>query len=454
MKTGGSQEKGYHLVRQSQEMTMHTTSTAKRQKGAVILTVALSMLFLLGFMGIAIDFGRLFIVKTELQTAMDSCALAAARELDGALDSLDRATNAGRTAANLNKFHFQRKSAGVEDTRVTFEVTFSDRLDPDGSTYSKHFSPVTKARYARCTQLSAGLAPWLLHAFTAFSGNESYAADRGVFATAVATLTPAQTNCMLPIGLCQKSGGTSFAPGEWILGVNDDTTTDDVTGNFRWLDFYEKGGGTRQVRDLMTGKGQCDLPGTNTFVKSGNSNGAISGWNTRFGIYKGGEKFPNPLPDSTGYSWYYDDGVTDPSKLTPPPASTGRYSDLSTDGYGFRRSSTNPMDRPYQGIADLDIKAQDGITGQQHIDSGASRRIATVPIVDCGALDTKAPVKISGMACILLLHPIEKKTSEKKRTGIIWIEYINDATATENNACPTIGLPGGSTGVKVPTLVQ
>jgi hypothetical protein len=427
--------------------------TRRSQHGAVIVTVAMLMLLLLGFMGIALDFGRLFIAKTEMQTAMDSCALAAAQELDGSTDQLTRATSAGRTAGNMNKVHFQGEAAGLVDT----DVTFSDSLI---GTFSNTYTPAANAKYAKCTHTRSGITPWLLQGLSAFSGNATYKAPRGVFATAVATIAPAQTNCMLPVGVCQKSGGASFAPGEWILGTNDDTLTDDVSGNFRWLDYYGKGGGTRQVKDLMTGKGQCDLPGTDTYVKSGMSNGAITAWNTRFGIYKGGDKFPDPLPDYTGYSWYYDDGVSPPSSLAPPSNLTGRYADSSTNGYTYRRSSTTASERPYQGIADLDIKANAAITGQQHRDSGASRRISAVPIVDCDALDTKAPVKISGIACILMLHPIEKKTGPSdptkptKNRGLIWIEYINDATATSNNACPTTGLPGSSAGVKVPQLVQ
>jgi Flp pilus assembly protein TadG len=415
-----------------------------RQRGAVIITVALLMLFLLGFIGIAIDFGRLFVVKTELQTAMDSCALAAAQELDGSSDALIRATNAGTTAGNANKVNFQGAAAGIADA----DVTFSNSLV---GSFSHTYTPVADAKYAKCSHTKSGIAPWLLQAMSAFSGNPNYMAERSVFATAVATLAPAQTNCMLPVGICQKSGG--FAPGEWIIGVNDDTTSDEVSGNFRWLDFYGKGGGTAQVKDLMTGTGQCDLPGTDTFVKSGNSNGAIAAWNTRFGIYKGGYKFPEHLPDFTGYSWYYDDGVSPPSSLAPPSGLTGRYADPSVNGYQFHRSSANASDRPYQGISDLDIKANEAITGQDHMDSGASRRIAAVPIVDCGALDTKVAVKVSGIACVLLLHPIEKKGGPKSR-GIIWIEYINDAMATANNACSTTGLPGGTAGVKVPALVQ
>src|SRR3954465_167661 len=95
-----------------------------RQRGAVILTAALSMLFLLGFMGLALDFGHLFVVKTEMQTATDSCALAAAQELDGAVDALARASSAGVTAGNLNRVNFQGGASGI----VANDVTFSDSL--------------------------------------------------------------------------------------------------------------------------------------------------------------------------------------------------------------------------------------------------------------------------------------------------------------------------------------
>src|SRR6476660_3817128 len=100
---------------------MHLSRRLKRrQTGAVILTVALALLFLLGFMGIALDFGHLFVVKTELQTATDSCALAAAQELDGASDALTRATSAGLAAGNLNKANFQGSMAGIIAADITF----------------------------------------------------------------------------------------------------------------------------------------------------------------------------------------------------------------------------------------------------------------------------------------------------------------------------------------------
>ena len=87
-----------------------STAALRRQHGAFLITFALFMLFLLGFMGIALDFGRLFVVKTELQTAVDSCALAAAQELDGQSSAITRARSAGMAAGNANNANLQSTS--------------------------------------------------------------------------------------------------------------------------------------------------------------------------------------------------------------------------------------------------------------------------------------------------------------------------------------------------------
>ena len=98
----------------------------QRQQGAVILTVCLLLLFLLGFVAIAFDLGRLFIVKTELQTAMDSCALAAAQELDGQPGALTRARRAGTTAANLNRVNLQSADWDGKGQMLDAGISFRD----------------------------------------------------------------------------------------------------------------------------------------------------------------------------------------------------------------------------------------------------------------------------------------------------------------------------------------
>ena len=130
-------------------------STPRTQQGAFVLTTALALLFLLGFMGLAVAFGRLFVVKSALQTAMDSCALAAARELNGEPDAVARARAAGLAAGNLNRVHFQGQGAGL----LANDITFSDRL---AGSYSAN--PVGTVAYVRCQRNVTGLAPLLLQA--------------------------------------------------------------------------------------------------------------------------------------------------------------------------------------------------------------------------------------------------------------------------------------------------
>ena len=49
-----------------------------RQHGSVVIFFLIMLPVLLATMGIALDLGKFFIVKSELQNAADACALAAA----------------------------------------------------------------------------------------------------------------------------------------------------------------------------------------------------------------------------------------------------------------------------------------------------------------------------------------------------------------------------------------
>ncbi|MBL8174570.1 MAG: VWA domain-containing protein [Bryobacterales bacterium] len=57
------------------------TPISKRQKGFVIFTAALLLMFTIPVVGLAIDAGFMFAVKARLQSAVDAAALAAARSL-------------------------------------------------------------------------------------------------------------------------------------------------------------------------------------------------------------------------------------------------------------------------------------------------------------------------------------------------------------------------------------
>ncbi|MBT2333885.1 Tad domain-containing protein [Variovorax paradoxus] len=410
-------------------MKVHTSG--HRQSGAMIITVALALLFLLGFMGIALDFGHLFVVKTELQTAMDSCALAAAQELDRADDALTRATNAGTISGNLNKINFQGETAGI----VAADITFSDTLT---GSYSHTFTPVANAKYAKCMRTKSGMLPWLLQTMGAASGNAALGATQSVAALAVASRAPSQTNCAIPVGLCRKA--PIYQPGEWLAGAVG--SNDAVTGQFRWLDFTANGGGAKELKDVLKGEGQCALPGSNTVAgKPGNNGSAAFAYNTRFGIFQGSGGPPTDgIPDLTGYAWYSN------TTLAQPPY-PNKYPQFL---------AKRAINAPYQGETPPDTTGLPKIGGKTYSGSlsavGADRRIVVAPVINCEDFDKLAggTLKIDSMACILLLHPIKGGAGPGQK---MWVEYLGQADSP-TSPCSTIGLVGGLGGPFVPALVQ
>ena len=278
-----------------------------RQKGAVIVTVAMSLLFLLGFMGLAMDFGHLFVVKTELQTATDSCALAASQELDGGSDALTRATSAGKVIGNSNKVNFQGGAAGFVDADITFSSTLT-------GTYSRT-EPVATAKYAKCRRTKAGMLPWLLQTMGAFTGDASYKATQSVLAFAVSTRTSAQSVCnALPVQIRPKTAGASapnygYTPGEWIPSlfneVGPTSSTNSTPGHFGWGNLDGSNNAAETKAELL-GYGRCNLRVGDAIGTPGVEAGVSAAWNSRFGLYKSGGGNPdittNP-PDTTGYAY-------------------------------------------------------------------------------------------------------------------------------------------------------
>lgn len=439
---------------------MREAAGRRRQKGAVIVTVALFTLFLLGFMGIALDFGHLFVVKTELQTAMDSCALAAAQELDGQADALPnvagegRATSAGKTAGNLNKVNFQGASAGI----VATDITFSDNLKPDDA-YNHTFNPAASARYAKCTHTKSGMAPWLLQAMAGFSGNAAYAADQSVFALAVASRKSAQTSCAIPVQINPKNStppNYGFAPGEWIPTVYDEDpgTSDTTPGHFGWANLD---GNTRSAQELkaeLQGTGVCNVSVDTPVTPGAKFAGAVP-WNSRFGLYKNGAGNPDinsATPDLTGYS--YTKILTSPPGTFPETFKGTWLTGSNATSDFLTRRATN---RSYGDTTDT-VNAGDTITGLNmpggYQDSemgkysagpmslathGASRRVVLAPFVLAG--------KVAAFACVLMLHPIDSNKTT------VYLEYVGPASDPAS-PCANLGLAGGTYGPLVPVLVQ
>jgi len=67
---------------------MHTSLKRRRESGFSLLVISAGATALLGMLGLAVDMGRMFIVKTELQTFVDTAATSACQHLDGTAEGV------------------------------------------------------------------------------------------------------------------------------------------------------------------------------------------------------------------------------------------------------------------------------------------------------------------------------------------------------------------------------
>ncbi len=418
-----------------------------KQRGAVAIIAALSLPVLIGFAGLALDLGRLYVAKTELQNATDACALAASRELTCdpaagvcAQSFLINAENSGLTVAARNNVNFQATSINIAPDDIKFSMTFA----PNSGYQSRAAGANPASKYVMCTAQQTGIAPWFMQILNVMPavaiGNQT------VSAQAVATLSPSQANCGIPLGMCSQGSATMTPPfglikGKWYDGKFD--SGGGLTGSFNWIDFTPPAGGQSELSALLTGSGVCNLNVPNPVGQAGVlGNAAAKAWNSRFGLYQGGGpiNIDSAPPDYTGYSYTSANW----------PALTGNalgdfLSKRSThNSYGVNVNAGNAL----TGLS-VNNSYNPTTTPAQHTTKGADRRLVVAPIVNCGEWASSNTVPIRSWACVLMLHPIAS-------TGdTVYMEYLGLST-DPTSPCATSGSVGGpgSGGPLVPALVQ
>jgi hypothetical protein len=433
---------------------MRSTLRRSRQKGAVVITVAMVLLFLLGFIGLALDFGKLFVVKTELQTALDSCALAAAEELDGQPSALTRATNAGLTAGNLNKVNFQSTTWSDKGKLVAADITFR------AADYSATTSAAA-AKYVQCAHAQPAVQLWLMQALGAFSGATStFPNTHDVSASAVATRASAQSSCPIPVALkprtdpatcflgdCSKANNYGMQIGEWIRVIGSRTPG---SGEFGWYNL-DGSNGARSTKDQLEA-GTCGNKVGDQLGTPGAQTAVDTVWNFRFGVYKtSGDPSVNH-PDFSGYSYTSTNwknpvpqnawngtpaAGSDPTarNFVTKRAAFASFDDTGTD---INAGSQIVFGRPNQ-LNSFQKLATPGGAGQHH-QFGADRRVVVTPVIDING-------KVTDYLCMFMLHPLSGPNDDG------FIEFRGSA-ALAGSPCTTIGLAGGTAGPLVPVLVR
>lgn len=436
---------------------MRSLATRYHQEGAVIVTVALLMLFLLGFMGIALDFGRLFIVKTELQTAMDSCALSAAQELDGdSTTALTRARSAGKTAGNLNQVNLQSANWSGQGQLIDADITFKN------TDYVVTTDPAA-AKYAQCQHTQPAIQMFLLKAMGGFSGDAvAYPNTQNVAALAVATRSSAQSTCPIPLALKPKTGGTApnygFAVGEWVTLIHAQNAA--VGGQMGWANLDGSNSAAETAAEL---NGRCGTRVGDTLGTPGVQATIADTWNGRFGIYKNNSGPSQNNPDFTGYGYTLANWPAGKNAYNGTPGSGAHASaqnfvtkrlafascaDTGTDVKGNQNSGScegilgNPGKLEFNlngGFQNPSAAPGNAVGG--HKDFGRNRRIVTVPVINTSS-------NVIDYACMLMLQPLEAPMDSAS------LEFLGNAGAF-NSPCVTSGLPGGPAGGPlVPVLVR
>ncbi len=175
---------------------MMNINCLKKQRGAIVPAVVISLPILLLAAGWALDFGHTFVNKTRLQNALDATALSAAITINRNIkNGTEPATNAG--IATFNQFKAasgNNELAGLNGGALVFE--YSRTLNPWGS-----LDPGTdKFAFVRVTSTNMlQVTPVLIRILNQFSNPMPV--------PAIATAGPVGNNCeLVPLVICPKAG--------------------------------------------------------------------------------------------------------------------------------------------------------------------------------------------------------------------------------------------------------
>jgi Flp pilus assembly protein TadG len=378
------------------------TPGERRQRGAIAVVVAFSLVALVLMLGLVLDIGHLYVTKSELQNAADACALSAAAELnDLGTGALDRATAAGITAGNRNRIDLQGVALRTSgEGIVPADVAFSDTLN---GVYTRAVMSTTV--YARCAPRETNVKSVVLW-FVGLVGLTQW----DLSAEAVARTTGVELPCSIPITMCTTASpsvpGLGFSTGTWYSGRLGAGTA--VTGNYDWIRFDEQG--AKSLGEVLAGTGVCSQP-KQVSSEPGISGGVAQAWNTRFGLYAGTWKdidlYP---PDQTGFSFtpnrVSDKGVTIPGSW-PNAAPQNAYPSYITHEGSYD---------PYNPSARLDDNGHnanlpgnpDPLATDLHRTKGKEfRRMAMVPVIGCSSwAEGKKNIPVVDYACMLMISPI------------------------------------------------
>lgn len=277
-----------------------------RQKGAYVVLMASLMALLTGVGALAIDLGRLYVMRSEMQNAADAAAIAAAMELDNGPGARARAENAARNLLEHDSKFAEVAELLGDNIRFDFYCAIGARYDPDESEI-KHFctndyvdgrseaGADAETRYVRVTldPTDADGAYSLELLFLPALGAVIDQVDTRASLSASATGGRNVYMCAFPpVMLCNpfEGSGMAFAdemnPGDQII-LKQQGSEQWAPGNFGFLQpDNTSGGGAPETSDYLADEDLtgCSVPLFTTSTGS-MTNMTSNALNTRLDIY-------------------------------------------------------------------------------------------------------------------------------------------------------------------------
>jgi hypothetical protein len=300
---------------------------SRQQRGAILIMVAIAAVVIIGIGALALDLGRLFVQKTELQNAADAAALAAAVELDGASDAQTRAKAAARQLLNDRGIFVSAAGDFTAEEDITDFKFYSD-IDPVKLPGVNGGAGAAESRFVSLTvdltQEGEGLQLFFLPVLRLIPGVDA-PTEEGTRASALAGIEnvpcyqPAMFMCVDDINSLPADVGDMI----W-LRQHGGKGSDWTAGNFGFLLPDESKSGAPDLQQYLADVGhELCVAGAQYASKTGQvAQKSKQGINTRFDIYEGGlkeEDYP-PAPNIITYP-------KDINLVTEPDADSFRVGD-------------------------------------------------------------------------------------------------------------------------------
>ena len=292
-----------HILRQGAAAAVACAGAFWRQRqGSALIYVTVSLGVMVGFAALAIDLGRIGTTNTQSRQAAEAAALAAASQLDGAADSITRATNAAQTTPLVQNQQNLAQNPGniaISGLRFLIGLPAGTPSMPDNPSVLDPFvtTDPTKARFVEVTTQTLTQN----NLFAQVIGGGATTSTR---TTAVAGFT--QVVCQrTPLAVCNPAEantlGAPFDIAQWkghqVLVKASGPSSSWVPGDFGLVDI-DGLQGTPQIADALAATAPDVCINAVIDLKPGQTEGARQAFNTRFDMFAnpffGGNAKNNP----------------------------------------------------------------------------------------------------------------------------------------------------------------